>query len=129
MDSRISVRPFKGIIWDDISEFESHMPSHAVRSPSLRCEWSRHCPLAARLFARGRGARWIPSEQALTVLVYPMTQQHAATEPLVTAPQQASVVLYPCSVVLCPCSFEGQGKFRMAVGCLSGAGAACKGGK
>jgi hypothetical protein len=26
------VRPFKGIICGDISEFESHMPSHAVRS-------------------------------------------------------------------------------------------------
>jgi hypothetical protein len=25
-------RAFKGIICDDISEFESHMPSHAVRS-------------------------------------------------------------------------------------------------
>jgi hypothetical protein len=34
------VRPFKGIIYDDISEFESHMPSHAVglsqvRSPAI----------------------------------------------------------------------------------------------
>jgi hypothetical protein len=29
---RISVRPFKGIFCDDISEFESYMPSHAVRS-------------------------------------------------------------------------------------------------
>ena len=27
-----SVRPFKGIICDDVSEFESHMPSQAVRS-------------------------------------------------------------------------------------------------
>jgi hypothetical protein len=26
------VRPFKGIFCDDISEFESYMPSHAVRS-------------------------------------------------------------------------------------------------
>jgi hypothetical protein len=26
-------RASKGIICDDISEFESHMPSHAVRSP------------------------------------------------------------------------------------------------
>jgi hypothetical protein len=33
VDSRKSVRPFKGIICDDVSEFESHMPSHAVRSP------------------------------------------------------------------------------------------------
>jgi len=30
--SRKSTRLFKGIICDDISEFESHMPSHAVRS-------------------------------------------------------------------------------------------------
>src|SRR5262249_1154973 len=34
LDSRKSVRPFKGIICDDISEFESHMPSQAVGSPS-----------------------------------------------------------------------------------------------
>jgi hypothetical protein len=27
-----SARAFKGIIYDDISEFESYMPSHAVRS-------------------------------------------------------------------------------------------------
>ncbi len=32
LDSWKSVRPFKGIICDDISEFESYMPSHAVRS-------------------------------------------------------------------------------------------------
>jgi len=31
-----SARAFKGIICDDISEFESHMPSHAVRSPSAK---------------------------------------------------------------------------------------------
>jgi hypothetical protein len=30
LDSRKSVRSFKGIICDDISEFESYMPSHAV---------------------------------------------------------------------------------------------------
>src|SRR6266480_7042318 len=39
---RKSVRPFKGIICGDITEFESYMPSHAVglsqvRSP--RTEW------------------------------------------------------------------------------------------
>src|SRR5260370_23131846 len=33
LDSCKSVRSFKGIICDDISEFESHMPSQAV--PSL----------------------------------------------------------------------------------------------
>ena len=32
LDSRKSTRLFKGIICDDISEFESHMPSHAVGS-------------------------------------------------------------------------------------------------
>jgi hypothetical protein len=31
--SRKSPRLFKGIFSDDISEFESHMPSQAVRSP------------------------------------------------------------------------------------------------
>ena len=31
-----SARSFKGIICDDVSEFESHMPSHAVRSPCAR---------------------------------------------------------------------------------------------
>jgi hypothetical protein len=34
LDSCKSVRSFKGIISDDISEFESHMPSQAVGSPS-----------------------------------------------------------------------------------------------
>ena len=29
-------KTFKGIICDDISEFESYMPSHAVRSPSAK---------------------------------------------------------------------------------------------
>src|SRR5262249_17765910 len=33
LDSRKSVRPFKGIFCDDISEFESHMPSQPVASP------------------------------------------------------------------------------------------------
>ena len=33
LDSRKSVRSFKGIICVDISEFESYMPSQPVRSP------------------------------------------------------------------------------------------------
>ena len=33
-DLRKSVRPFKAIVCDDISEFESYMPSHAVVSTS-----------------------------------------------------------------------------------------------
>ena len=32
LDFRKSVRPFKGMFCDDISEFESYMPSHAVQS-------------------------------------------------------------------------------------------------
>src|SRR5262249_32479282 len=32
LDHRKSVRPFKGIFCHDISEFESYMPSQAVRS-------------------------------------------------------------------------------------------------
>jgi hypothetical protein len=36
LDSRKSVRPFKGIICDDISEFESYMSSQPVRSPSAK---------------------------------------------------------------------------------------------
>jgi hypothetical protein len=43
LGSRESARAFRGIIWDDISEFESHMPSHAVglsqvRSPAIVSE-------------------------------------------------------------------------------------------
>src|SRR5215831_13192344 len=34
--SRESARPFKEIFCDDVSEFESYMPSHAVRSPSAK---------------------------------------------------------------------------------------------
>ena len=33
LDSRKFVRLFKQIICGDVSEFESHVPSHAVRSP------------------------------------------------------------------------------------------------
>jgi hypothetical protein len=39
LDHRKSVRPFKGIICNDISEFESYMPSQAVRSPCTRSVW------------------------------------------------------------------------------------------
>jgi hypothetical protein len=35
LDSGKSVRPFKDIICDDVSEFESHMPSQPVWSPPL----------------------------------------------------------------------------------------------
>jgi hypothetical protein len=36
LDFRKSLRPFKGIICHDISEFESYMPSQAVRSLCTR---------------------------------------------------------------------------------------------
>ena len=41
--SRKSTRLFKGIICDDISEFESYMPSHAVRlcGSCVTCEEMR----------------------------------------------------------------------------------------
>ena len=32
LESRKSARPFKGIIFPDVSEFESYMPTHAVVS-------------------------------------------------------------------------------------------------
>jgi hypothetical protein len=41
-----SARAFKGIICDDISEFESHMPSHAVGSvPSMVRPFDSRCGL------------------------------------------------------------------------------------
>jgi hypothetical protein len=39
-DSWKSVGPFKGIICADVSEFESDHPSHAVRSPPARLDYS-----------------------------------------------------------------------------------------
>jgi hypothetical protein len=47
-DSRKSVRPFKGIICDDISEFESYMASQAVRSEEVVF------PLTKARLCRGR---------------------------------------------------------------------------
>jgi hypothetical protein len=44
------VRPFKGIICDDVSEFESDHLSHAVRSPPARLDYST--------FLLWRGATW-----------------------------------------------------------------------
>ena len=46
-----SARAFKGIICDDISEFESHMPSHAVQSPPAQMWRSGSmpsCPASGR---------------------------------------------------------------------------------
>ena len=48
-DSWKSVRLFKGIICDDISKFESYMPSHAVRSLQWR---SSTCDTLTRLCVR-----------------------------------------------------------------------------
>jgi hypothetical protein len=46
LDSRKSVRPFKGIICPDISEFESHMLSHAVRSLWLKVSGLFHTKIS-----------------------------------------------------------------------------------
>jgi hypothetical protein len=55
LDSRKSTRPFKGIICDDISEFESHMASHAV---GLRgSSFGRRC----RVRQRGSDASPVPA--------------------------------------------------------------------
>jgi hypothetical protein len=47
------VRAFKGIFCDDISEFESYMPSHAVRSlwavPDLLLPWRPRALFSAHL--------------------------------------------------------------------------------
>src|SRR5262249_21957453 len=64
-DSWKSVRLFKGIICDDISKFESYMPSHAVRSLWLiygTSKNARHSTRLARLKrARPRaGIRGVP---------------------------------------------------------------------
>jgi hypothetical protein len=57
-DSRKSERRFKGMICDDISEFESDMPSHAVRSHQPIRE---RCAVPARRSDRRVGAlRIIP---------------------------------------------------------------------
>src|SRR6516225_3028649 len=66
--SRKSPRLFKGIICDDISEFESHMPSHAVRSLWLiygTSKNSRHSTRLARLKrARPRAGAWRSPERS-----------------------------------------------------------------
>jgi hypothetical protein len=54
LDSRKSVRPFKGIICADISEFESYHLSHAVWSPLRRPpENCGHWELVKRMAAGG----------------------------------------------------------------------------
>src|SRR5882724_10690050 len=54
-----SARSFKGIICDDVSEFESHMPSHAVGSlwRVYPVHGSSHCSAARRPRGRLRRAR------------------------------------------------------------------------
>jgi hypothetical protein len=44
-----SARAFRGIIWDDISELESDMPSHAVQSPPAQMWRSGSMPSAQRI--------------------------------------------------------------------------------
>src|SRR5262245_16869992 len=63
-----SARAFKGIICDDVSEFESHMPSHAVRSLWLiygTSKNARHSTRLARLKrARPRAGAWRSPERS-----------------------------------------------------------------
>src|SRR5207245_8792917 len=62
--SRKSPRLFKGIICDDISEFESHMPSHAVQSPatgdqpSAKCSGKRLAAAVAELTEQAAALGW-----------------------------------------------------------------------
>ena len=49
VDHEKSVRPFKGIFCRDISEFESYMPSHAVRSLWLIYGTSKNARSSTRL--------------------------------------------------------------------------------
>src|SRR5262245_11135153 len=56
LDSPKSVRAFKGIICDDISEFESHMPSHAVVVLGAPPKSSERSPRFRIVFANGRKA-------------------------------------------------------------------------
>jgi hypothetical protein len=51
-----SARGFKGIICDDISEFESYMPSHAVGLSQVRSPRNRHAQSGARLWDCGDAA-------------------------------------------------------------------------
>jgi hypothetical protein len=60
LDRLKSMQSFKGIICDDISEFESHMPSHAVRSPWASGPATNTGPLhtlGRKKAPRGSGAR------------------------------------------------------------------------
>jgi hypothetical protein len=75
--SRESVRPFKGIFCDDVSEFESYMPSQPVRSlpPNLRTplKMARH-----RVPARSRGPKDLPPPPAIATL--PLGRSDASSE-------------------------------------------------
>src|SRR6516164_1931876 len=66
--SRKSPRIFKRIICDDVSEFESHMPGHAVRSLWLiygTSKNARHSTRLARLKrARPRAGAWGSPERS-----------------------------------------------------------------
>ena len=50
LGSEESARAFKGIICDDISEFESHMPSHAVGLSQVRSPASVKSVMKSRRF-------------------------------------------------------------------------------
>src|SRR5215468_10644347 len=52
-----SARAFKGIICDDISEFESYMPSHAVGLSQVLSPRNRHAQSGSRLWSLRRRVR------------------------------------------------------------------------
>jgi hypothetical protein len=74
LDSWKSVRPFKVIFCDDISEFESYMPSHAVGS--LWPVYPVHGLCGYRRSPGNQHPSWLvslaDSQSALTVPIYPI---------------------------------------------------------
>ena len=84
---RKSARPFKGIICDDISEFESYMPSQAVASLWVMCRaWGnvRHPKVSARRSSASNqsGSRVPPVSTTNTAAVVSITLQKPSSPPI-----------------------------------------------
>ena len=65
LDSRKSVRSFKGIICVDISEFESYMPSHAVGLSASLLVWAGGVFRPARSMVKGEKPGDLPVQQTV----------------------------------------------------------------
>src|SRR5262249_31517082 len=82
LDHRKSVRPFKGIFCDDISEFESYMPSQPVRSLHRRScsqEFARHSrELATRSKGKDMAYSRNPGDCAITAAARAAENQYPA---------------------------------------------------